>query len=67
LSNTVSRFPVRQTLHIDTETQAHCKELADRMGISVSGVMRMLIKQAWEAQQQVIAAQHAAMRAVAHP
>jgi hypothetical protein len=67
LANIVSRFPVRQTLHIDTETQAHCKELADRMGISVSGVMRMLIKQAWEAQQEVIAAQHAAMRAVAHP
>jgi hypothetical protein len=67
LSNTISRFPVRQTLHIDPETQAHCKELADRMGLSVSGVMRMLIRQAWEAQQQVIAAQHAAMRAVAHP
>jgi len=37
------------------------------MGLSVSGVMRMLIRQAWEAQQQVTAAQHAAMRAVAHP
>jgi hypothetical protein len=37
------------------------------MGLSVSGIMRMLIKQAWEAQQEVIAAQHAAMRAVAHP
>jgi hypothetical protein len=67
LSNTVSRFPVRQTLHIDTETQEHCKELADRMGLSVSGVMRMLIRQAWEAQHEVIAAQHAAMRAAAHP
>jgi hypothetical protein len=67
LSNTVSRFPVRQTLYIDTETQEHCKKLADLMGLSVSGVMRMLIRQAWEAQQQFIAAQHAAMRAVAHP
>jgi hypothetical protein len=38
------------------------------MGLSVGGVMRLLIKQAWEAQHEVIAAQHAAMRAAAmHP
>jgi hypothetical protein len=67
LANAPSRFPIRHSFYLDTETSDHCKELAERMGLSVGGVMRLLIKQAWEAQHEVIAAQHAAMRAAAHP
>jgi hypothetical protein len=42
-----SRF-TRRSISLDDASHDRCKELADNLAISVSGLLRIIIKQAYE-------------------
>jgi hypothetical protein len=42
----------RHSINLDDQSHANCKALADDMGVSISGMIRILIKQAFEKSRQ---------------
>ena len=44
----------RHSINLDDASYAHCVEMADRLATSLSGVIRIIIKGAWERQHPAL-------------